>query len=52
MFPLIFRNGKKVTVTKTTVTNPDGTSTTEVHEKIEDGGRSIADNRYSGNGNL
>lgn len=32
------RNGKKVEVTKTTITNPDGTSHTEVHEKVEDGG--------------
>lgn len=27
-----FRNGKKVTVTKTTTTNPDGSTKTEVSE--------------------
>jgi len=46
----IIRNGKKVTVTKKTITNPDGTSHTEVHEKVEDGGRNIHENRYVDNG--
>mgnify|MGYP006950864334 FL=1 len=30
------RNGKKVTVTKKTITNPDGTTRTEVQEQIND----------------
>jgi curved DNA-binding protein CbpA len=47
----IIKNGKKVTVTKVTTTNSDGTSHTEVHEKVEDGGRSISDNRYVDNRN-
>jgi hypothetical protein len=33
------------------VTNPDGTQRTEVHEKVEDGGRAISDNRYVDNRN-
>jgi curved DNA-binding protein CbpA len=47
----IIKNGRKVTVTKVTTTNPDGTQHTEVHEKVEDGGRSISDNRYVDNRN-
>lgn len=35
------RNGKKVVVTKKTVTNPDGTQHTEVEEKIVDNGKNI-----------
>lgn len=35
IFPNCFRNGKRVTTTKTTVTKPDGT--TEVSEVIDDG---------------
>jgi len=45
----IIRNGKKVTVTKTTVTNADGTSHSEVHENIQDEGRVLKDNRYIDN---
>jgi len=46
----IIRNGKQVTVTKKTITNPDGTSHTEVQEQIADGGQTIANNRYIGEG--
>ena len=44
------RNGKKVTVTKTTITNPDGTSHTEVHENVQDDGRTLKNERYVDNG--
>lgn len=44
------RNGKKVTVTKTTITKPDGTSHTEVHENVQDDGRTLKDERYVANG--
>jgi hypothetical protein len=37
-------------VTKTTTVGPDGTSKTEVQEKIEDNGRSISDKRYMDDG--
>jgi len=42
----IIKNGKKVTVTKTTITNADGTSQTEVQETIIDEGGNRRDNRY------
>lgn len=45
----IIRNGKKVTVTKTTIVNADGTSHTEVHENIQDEGRTLKDHRYVDN---
>jgi curved DNA-binding protein CbpA len=48
----IIRNGKKVTVTKSTVTNPDGTSHTEVHESVQDEGRTLRDNRYANSGQI
>ena len=43
------RNGKKVTVTKTTITNPDGTSHTEVHENVQNEGRTLKDHKYVDN---
>jgi len=46
----IIKNGKQVTVTKTTVTNPDGTSHTEVQEKVKEDGRTLKDNKYVDNG--
>jgi len=42
----IIKNGKKVTVTKTTITNADGTSQTEVQETIIDESGNRRDNRY------
>jgi len=42
----IIKNGKKVTVTKTTVGNPDGTSRTEVQETVVDEGGNRKENRY------
>jgi len=42
----IIKNGKKVTVTKTTVGNSDGTSRTEVQETIVDEGGNRKENRY------
>jgi len=42
----IIRNGKKVTVTKTTVTDSDGNSHTTVQESVEDGGRRLASSKY------
>jgi len=42
----IIKNGKKVTVTKTTVNNPDGTSKTEVQESVEDEGGNRRETRY------
>jgi len=42
----IIRNGKKVTVTKTTITDSDGNSRTEIQESVEDGGKKIAQSRY------
>jgi curved DNA-binding protein CbpA len=42
----IIKNGKKVTVTKTTVTDSDGNSHTQVQESVEDGGRRIASGKY------
>lgn len=42
------RNGKKVTVTKTTITNPDGSKTETVTEDIGDVGR-ITDHSNGGN---
>ena len=42
----MFRNGKKVTVTKTTVSNGDGTSKTEVQETIVDEGGNRKNNTY------
>lgn len=33
---VLFRNGKKSTITQVKINNPDGTSYTEVHEKVED----------------
>jgi DnaJ family protein B protein 6 len=47
----IIRNGKKVTVTKTTITDSDGNSRTEVQESVEDGGRRIAQSRYDDDDN-
>ncbi len=43
---IISRNGKQVTVTKKTVTNPDGTTRTECHENVQNNGRVLKDNRY------
>jgi len=45
----IIKNGKKVTVTKTTVTNPDGTSHTQVHENVQNEGRTLKDHKYVDN---
>jgi len=45
----IIKNGKKVTVTKTTITNPDGTSHTEVHENVQNEGRTLKDHKYVDN---
>jgi DnaJ family protein B protein 6 len=42
----IIRNGKKVTVTKTTVTDSDGNTYSEVQESVEDSGRRIASSKY------
>jgi curved DNA-binding protein CbpA len=42
----IIKNGKKVTVTKTTVGNGDGTSRTEVQETVVDEGGNRKENRY------
>eukprot|EP00827_Trimyema_finlayi_P003725 TRINITY_DN344_c0_g1_i4.p3 TRINITY_DN344_c0_g1~~TRINITY_DN344_c0_g1_i4.p3 ORF type:complete len:142 (-),score=71.95 TRINITY_DN344_c0_g1_i4:157-537(-) len=47
----ITRNGKTVQVTKTTITNPDGTQQTKVEEKVLDGGRTINSNAYLQQGN-
>jgi len=38
-----------VTVTKTTVTNPDGTSHTQVHENVQNEGRTLKDHKYVDN---
>lgn len=46
----IIKNGKKVTVTKTTVRNADGTSNTQVHETVHNDGKKIQDQRYTDNG--
>jgi DnaJ family protein B protein 6 len=46
----IIKNGKQVTVTQTTITNPDGTSHTEVQESVQDNGREVSNNRYIDNG--
>lgn len=46
------RNGKQVTVTKTTIRNPDGTTHTEVQESVADGGRTISQNKYSEVGSI
>ena len=46
----IIKNGKQVTVTKTTVRNADGTSHTQVHETVKNDGRTIQDHRYADNG--
>ena len=40
----ITKNGKTVQVTKTTITNPDGTSHTEVHEQVLDQGGKMLKN--------
>jgi len=48
----IIRNGKQVTVTKTTVRNPDGTTHTEVQESVNDGQRNISNNKYSESGRI
>jgi len=48
----IIRNGKKVTVTKTTVRNPDGTTHTEVQESVNDGQKNISNNKYSESGRI
>jgi curved DNA-binding protein CbpA len=45
----IIRNGKKVTVTKTTITDSDGNTYTDVQESVEDGGKKItqSNSRYN-----
>jgi DnaJ family protein B protein 6 len=43
----IIKNGKKVTVTKTTITDSDGNSRTEVQESVEDGGKRLTQSRYN-----
>ena len=43
---MIYRDGKKVTVTKTTVSNADGTSKTEVQETIVDESGNHKNNTY------
>lgn len=42
----IIKNGKKVTVTKTTTNNADGTSKTEVQETVEDESGNRKQNQY------
>jgi DnaJ family protein B protein 6 len=43
----VIKNGKKVTVTKTTITDSNGNSRTEVRESVDDGGRRLAESRYN-----
>lgn len=47
----VIRNGKKVTVTKKTTTQPDGTTKTEVTESVDDGKGNRTQNKYIPDGN-
>ena len=41
------KNGKKVTVTTTEITNPDGTTTYEKYEETDDGNGNVTVRKYN-----
>jgi len=47
----VIRNGKKVSVTKKTTTQPDGSTKTEVTESVDDGKGNKSHNKYIPGGN-